>query len=180
MGWPWRRRDERPNEPLPLSPSEDDPNVAALQRLQPGDVVVRGDLEFTVQGRVDLEEDGSRWVEFLVDGGGTRCWLGVEPGTPSPVTFWYGIPRERVESGAVGDAELVIGGLTFRRGEKGKASFTATGSTETPPRGSAEWVDYGADDGKLLGCERFGGDWEVHVGEVVEPSELTTRAGATP
>lgn len=178
MGWPWRRRDARGADTHVAPSSGEAAQLTALQCLREGDAVVWGEYELTVQGRVDFEEDGSRWTELHVDDGqGTRCWVGIEPGVSSPITFWYELPGEQVESGSVGDAELGVGGVTYRRGERGRATFTAVGSTGTAPSGCVDWVDYRAADGRLLGCERFDDGWQAHLGQVVPPAELTTCSG---
>ncbi|CAM3896788.1 DUF4178 domain-containing protein [Janibacter anophelis] len=179
MRWPWSRREASNGDAPALAASPDHAKVVALQGLQQGGVVLWGDYELTVLGRLDLMEDGSRWTELIVaDGQGTRCWVGVESDAASPVTFWYELPGGQLESGSVGDPELGVGGVTYRLDERGTASFTAVGSTGTAASGSADWVDYHADGGQLLGCERFGDEWEVHLGQVVPPSELTIRPGA--
>ncbi|MER6942266.1 DUF4178 domain-containing protein [Nocardioides sp. NPDC000441] len=41
------------------------------------------------------------------------------------------------------------------------------------PSGTAEYADYKSVDGKLLGFEKWGSNWEPSLGEVLQPFELT-------
>lgn len=149
------------------------PEIDQLKQVQNGDIILRGDEQWFVRGRIELDEAGWGWVEHLLDEGSQRQWLSVEDEEQFTLTLWRSLPAGEIESGAAGDRTVVARGVAYTLQEKGTATFTASGATATAPSGSMQYADYASKDGDLLGFENFGGSWEASLGESIQPWELT-------
>ena len=177
-----RRREQglaeraRTVDPMAAGPMVSDP-----RRLKPGDVVrlsaEPGD--WVVRGTLAFDEDGYRWKEHLLDGstatGERRHWLSVEEGESGlELVLWDRIAGSDLTPDA---AEVAHEGVAYRRDERGRARYAATGTTGAPDSGTAEYADYLPADGgeRRLGFERWspGGSWEVSAGRVVLAESLT-------
>ncbi len=141
--------------------------------LKPGDLV-KTDGEYLVRGTIAFNDGGSTWFEHLLDdAAGTKQWLSVENDEGLELGTWRRIPMADVESGSPGDRSVVVRGVAYKLVERGSTGYTSTGTTSTAPTGSAEYIDYEAADGAMLGFERFDGSaWEAALGKKVLPSEV--------
>lgn len=144
-----------------------------LRMLTLGDIVDHHGQQWHVRGRIDFNESGYTWTEYLLDDAHTKRWLCIEEDESFEVSMWHTIPEADIESGRAGDRNVIVAGTHYRLDEQGTAHFTATGATGTAPSGSCSYADYEAASGKLLGFENFGGSWEPALGERVQPWELT-------
>lgn len=146
-------------------------NEELLYSLGVGAVVSYHNSDFLVRGSLRFDEDGYRWAEHLISDGTAQHWLSVEDDEGLSVVLW-----DRVEPGTVtgepGADTVTHAGDTYRLQERGRASFTADGTTGTATQGTAEYADYAADGGAQLSFERFGSAWEVSVGRSVLPRTL--------
>lgn len=149
------------------------PTADALRGLRNGDMVERGIQKWFVRGRLDFDEEGYRWTEHLLDDAENKVWVSVEDEESFEAALWKSVPLGDIEQGQVGDRDVIVSAVAYRLQERGEANFTADGATGTAPTGRMEYADYKSADGKLLGFEKFGSGWEVAVGEVVQPWELT-------
>lgn len=142
--------------------------------LKPGDLVKQEGGDFLIRGTIQMEEGGSRWAEHLLDdAAGSKRWLSVEDDEGLELALWERVPLADVESGEPGERAVVIRGVAYKLIEKGNATFTSVGSTGTTESGSAEYVDYEAANGLLLGFERYNdGPWEVSLGKKALPSHF--------
>lgn len=133
--------------------------------LKPGDLVKTTEGDFLIRGTITFD-DGGKWYEHLLDDAtGNKRWLAVENDEGLEVGLWQRAPMADIESGAPGDRAVVIRGLAYKLIERGTAKYTAVGSTGTATSGSAEYIDYEAANGALLGFEQYdGGPWEVALG----------------
>lgn len=168
-------RDEKIARARPVDPLAPETALSDPSRLAPGDVVHYEGEQWVVRGTLALEEGGDHWREHLLDTGSTRRYISVEPGEGElDIVLWHGVLAPDLEPGA---ARLEHDGRSWTRAERGRARFTATGTTGTAPTGTLEYVDYALggerDAAERLSFERTGGDdWEVSVGRRVRQSEL--------
>ncbi|HET7328565.1 MAG TPA: DUF4178 domain-containing protein [Nocardioidaceae bacterium] len=154
------------------------PSADALRALRNGDVVEYLGHNWFVRGRLDHDEHGYRWTDHMLDDAETKRWLGIEDDESFEVSLWHGVPLGAIEQGEVGDRDVIVDGVAYRLQERGTARFWSDGATGTAAEGSAEYADYRSKDGKLLGFERFGTHWEVSLGEVLQPWEITVYPGS--
>lgn len=149
-----------PADPL----RRDTPGGVDPRRLQVGDVVHYGGLDFIVRGSLELEEGGFRWQEHFLDDVETRRWLSVEDDEQLELCMWQSVSAPELTPGA---HRVEYQGVVYSLDERGRASYRATGTTGTAPAGQMEYVDYAAGDRRLT-FERYGDvSWEVALGEVV-------------
>jgi hypothetical protein len=148
----------------PLADSTDGP----VAGLGVGAVVSHGGHDYVVRGEIRFDEDGYVWKEYHLDAGSdVRTWLSVDLSDGTDVGFWNAVE-------APGDLEpkggaVTFEGRTYKKVESGRAAFTSTGTTGLPASGVAEFADYKAEGGRLLGFERWSkdGSWEVSTGTAI-------------
>ena len=146
-----------------------------VRALRVGDVVNHDGGDFIVEGTLRLEQGGFAWQEHRLVDGPRSLWLSVEDDEGLECVVW---DRERAAGLEPGPQSLAHGGVTYALEERGRANFTAEGSTATAPSGQVEFADYAAGE-RRLSFERFGDDpsWEVGVGEVVSEHALDIYPG---
>ena len=144
--------------------------TADVRRLAPGDVVLYDGDDFIVEGTIRLAQGGFTWDEHRLAASERSLWLSVEDDEGLEVVVW---DREAAPGLEPGAATLTHGGVSYRLDERGRAQFTAEGSTGTAAAGRVEFVDYEAGD-RRLSFERYGedGGWEVGLGTVVSEHAL--------
>lgn len=109
-----------------------------------------------IRGTMHLAESGDRWVEHLVDDAdGNRFWLSVENWSTTTATLWTDVEVWAVNGGP-DDRRVSFEGVDFRRVEDGTVEFQAMGDVDVTERGTIDYVDFRAGDGRRLGFERFG------------------------
>lgn len=173
-----RRQAESDRAPDDFIADVNKPSADALRTLRNGDMVEHLGHNWFVRGRIDHDEHGYRWTDHMLDDAETKRWVSVEDDESFEVSLWHGIALGDVEQGEVGDRDVIVDGVAYRLQERGTAHFRAEGATGTAQEGTAEYADYRSKDGKLLGFERFGTHWEVSLGEVLKPWELTVYPGS--
>ena len=169
--WWYRKQQAASAAPAaPVDPLRKDSRGIDPRKIKVGDVVAHEGRDFLVRGTLAFDQDGFVWHEHHLDDTTTRRWLSVEDDEELELVLWESLSAPELAPGA---AEVEHDGVTYRREEQGRATFTATGSTGTAPSGTAEFVDYEAGD-RRLSFERFGtgGDWEVGIGTVVNERTL--------
>ena len=168
--WTRRQAAASASEAPPVDPLRKDSRGIDPRKIKVGDVIAHEGRDFLVRGSLAFDQDGFVWHEHHLDDTTTRRWLSVEDDEELELCFWEAVTAPDLQPGA---AELVHDGVTYRREEQGRATFTATGSTGTAPSGTMEYVDYEAGE-RRLSFERFGssGDWEIGVGTVVNERTL--------
>lgn len=168
--WLQQRKGEGSTAGAPVDPLRKDSRGIDPRRIKVGDVIAHEGRDFLVRGTLEFDQEGFRWHEHHLDDASTRRWLSVEDDEELELCLWTSVDAPEL---APGPGELVWEGTTYVRKERGRASFTAQGSTGTAPTGTVEYADYAAGS-KRLSFERYGsaGDWEVGVGEVVHERAL--------
>lgn len=139
--------------------------------LGAGAIIGRAGTDHVVRGTLAYTEGPFRWWEHLLDGGRDGAWFGVEEDEGAvELTWWRRLP------GAFDPVNpIVIDGVEYYEDDRGRAKYTATGTTGLPPEGTMEYIDYESRDGRLLGLERWtngSGQWEASLGERILPGEL--------
>lgn len=152
-------------EQVETLPGAERPRRDDVRNLALGDVVQFEGRDVLIRETYHLVEDGFRWKEHRADG---DQWFSVEEDDRLEVAVWTTIEAPGLEPGPL---ELTHDGVTYRRREKGEASFSSERLDGESRSGSVEYVDYAAGD-RRLSFERFTrqGDWEVSVGRRVNPT----------
>jgi hypothetical protein len=164
-------------DPMGPGPLTSDP-----RNLKPGDVVrLSGEPgDWVVRGTLAFDEDGFRWKEHLLDGssiehGERRHWLSVEEDEGGlELALWDRLPGSDLTPDS---AEVAHDGVAYRRDERGRARYSATGTTGAAQSGEAEYADYVPASGgpARLGFERYStsGAWEVSTGRLIALESVT-------
>lgn len=165
----------------PRDPFQQDHIGGDPRKLRLGDLVEwpGSGTTHAVRGTVTLNEDGYTWKEHFIDPvRGQKRYLSVDPGDGDlEVAVWTEVeddfdirPNQR---------EVSYAGVSYTRKERGRASYTTTGTTNLPPSGYVEYADFRGSHGRRLSFERFnGGRWELSVGEVIADNQLTIYPAA--
>jgi hypothetical protein len=153
------------------------PQRSDVRSLRVGDVVNHEGGDFIVEGTLRLEQGGFRWAEHRLVDGPRSLWLSVEDDEGLECVIW---DRGRGIELEPGPRSLTHDGVAYELEERGKANYTAEGSTGTAQSGRLEFADYAAGE-KRLSFERFGDDadsgWEVGVGQVISEHMLDIYPG---
>lgn len=168
-----RKQAQEPTAPEDFIGDQHKHAADSMRMLRNGDVVEYLGHNWFVRGRIDLDEDGYRWSEHMLDDAETRRWLCIEDDESFEVTMWHSVALGEIEQGEAGDRDVIVGGVAYRLQERGTARFSADGATGTAPNGTVDYADYKSVDGQLLGFEKFGSSWEPSLGEELQPWELT-------
>lgn len=163
------RSRSKPAAPVPVDPLRRDSRGIDPRKLKVGDVVHLDARDWLIRGSLAFDQDGFQWHEHLLDDANLRRWLSVEDDEELEVVVWSAIDGIADEPGA---PTMTLEGRTYRLEERGRASFTATGTTGTAASGFMEYCDY-ADGDHRLSFERYGtGSWEAGLGVVVNERSL--------
>lgn len=174
-----RRRSAAPHrrtDPLADGPELYDPHAIGV-----ADVITYAGVDHVVRGTITLTEGGVSWKEHLLDGSTGRRWLTVEDDEGDlEMTLWMRREGTGLEPGP---NEVVLDDRVHRLVERGRADYTAEGTTGTAPAGVVDYADYAtADRTGLLAFERWAQtqSWEVSTGRAVTRGELTVFHSGPP
>lgn len=155
-----------------VDPLADQPDVYDPHAIGVGDVITYAGIDHVVRGTIVLDEGGMTWREHLLDGSTGRRWLTVEDDEGDlEMTLWM----RREGTGLTPDGDVILDDRVHRQIERGRASYTAEGTTGTPPSGTVDYADYAtADKTGLIAFERWAAtqSWEVSTGRRVTRGEL--------
>ncbi|MGH3885891.1 MAG: DUF4178 domain-containing protein [Pseudonocardiaceae bacterium] len=161
-----------------VDPLANQPDVYDPHKIGVGDVITYAGIDHVVRGTIVLDEGGTTWREHLLDGSTGRRWLTVEDDEGElEMTLWM----RREGTGLTPDGEVILDDRVHRQIERGRASYTAEGTTGTPPSGSVDYADYATSDGTgMIAFERWAPtqSWEVSTGRSVSRGELTVYHSA--
>ncbi|MGQ0773715.1 MAG: DUF4178 domain-containing protein [Pseudonocardiales bacterium] len=161
-----------------VDPLANQPDVYDPHKIGVGDVITYAGIDHVVRGTIVLDEGGITWREHLLDGSTGRRWLTVEDDEGElEMTLWM----RREGTGLTPDGEVILDDRVHRQIERGRASYTAEGTTGTPPSGSVDYADYAtADRTGMIAFERWAPtqSWEVSTGRSVMRGELTVYHSA--
>ncbi len=170
-----RKASSRPRvDPLANEPALYDPHSIVV-----GDVVGYAGIDHVVRGTIRLTEGGVTWQEHLLDGSTGRRWLTVEDDEGDlEMTLWM----RREGTNLTPDGDVILDDRVHRQIERGRADYTAEGTTGTPTSGAVDYADYAtADKTGLIAFERWAPtqSWEVSTGRAVTLGELTVYHSET-
>ena len=169
-------RKDRPA--LPERSAADDQRAlhGDVRKLAPGDVVNYEGTDFIVDRTMRFDEEGFRWDEHLLEDAvsGRKLWLSVEDDDGLEVAVYERVTGADLSPDAT---EVSHGGTTFRRDERGRASYRVERVGDAAGEsGTMEYADYAAGD-RLLAFERYGtGSWEVSEGRKISEHILDVYA----
>ena len=165
-------RKDRPALPQ-RSPTDDQRAVHGdVRKLGPGDVVNYEGTDFIVERTMRFDEEGLTWDEHLLEDAieSRKLWLSVEDDDGLEVAVYERITGADLTPDA---AEVTHGGTTFRRDERGQATYRVERVGDAAGEsGTVEYADYTAGE-RLLAFERYGtGSWEVSEGRRISEHVL--------
>ncbi|HVE62725.1 MAG TPA: DUF4178 domain-containing protein [Mycobacteriales bacterium] len=162
-----------------VDPLANQPDIYDPHKIGVGDVITYAGIDHVVRGTIVLDEGGTTWREHLLDGSTGRRWLTVEDDEGElEMTLWM----RREGTGLSPDGDVILDDRVHRQIERGRATYTAEGTTGTPPSGSVDYADYATSDGAgMIAFERWAPtqSWEVSTGRSVTLGELTVYHSAT-
>ncbi len=164
--------------PRRVDPLANEPDIYDPHKIGVGDIVTYGGIDHVVRGTIVLDEGGTTWREHLLDGSTGRRWLTVEDDEGElEMTLWM----RREGTGLTPDGDVILDDRVHRQIERGRATYTAEGTTGTPPSGAVDYADYATSDGTgMIAFERWAPtqSWEVSTGRSVTRGELTVYHSA--
>ena len=179
----WRQRQRQLRRRLrPRSPT--------LFSLELGDLVQFDGHDWVVENRLEYDEDGFRWLEYLLRDGHEQGWLSVEEddwlelGWFQPVRSLESLPPFR--RGIALPATLQWQGRDFRLTGEGKATLIASLRARPQASETCRYGDYEAEDGTLLALELWGAgdasgqgrlEAELALGRRLDPGQLSLLPG---
>jgi hypothetical protein len=173
-----RQQAQRRSAPGRVDPLANEPDVYDPHKIGVGDIVTYAGIDHVVRGTIVLSEGGMTWREHLLDGSTGRRWLTVEDDEGElEMTLWM----RREGTGLTPDGDVILDDKVHRQIERGRANYTAEGTTGTPPAGTVEYADYATADGTgkiAFECWAPTQSWEVSTGRAVSRGELTVYHSA--
>jgi hypothetical protein len=169
-------------------PTAELPAPRTLFNLRQGDIVQFDGQDWVVEDRLLYDDDGFRWLEYLLRDGRERRWLSVveddwlelgwlEPAPPELVDGLTTLPArfpQRIE----------WDGIAYRRRETGTATMTASSRAMNQRQGGCRYGDYEAEGERLLAVEVWGsggaddpGEVEASLGRRIDPGLVSLLPG---
>jgi hypothetical protein len=174
----WRQQSQKASSAGRVDPLANEPDVYDPHKIGVGDIITYAAIDHVVRGTIVLSEGGMTWREHLLDGSTGRRWLTVEDDEGElEMTLW----TRREGTGLTPDGDVILDDRVHRQIERGRASYTAEGTTGTPPSGTVDYADYATADGTgMIAFERWAEtqSWEVSTGRSVSRGELTVYHSA--
>ena len=165
----------RPREPQDPFADVDGASQFSPKNIAPGAIIRHGQTDYVVRGSLEINQGPYVWHEHMVDGGSGSRYFSVEvdEGTLELVLWEKGAYSTEPEP----PSQTEVNGVIYRESERGPAHYRSTGNTGLAESGDMSYVDYqgsGADSSRRLSYEKFGDSpWEVSLGQVIAPGELT-------
>jgi hypothetical protein len=174
----WRQQSRRKTPSGRVDPLANQPDLYDPHKIGVGDIITYAGIDHVVRGSILLSEGGMTWREHLLDGSTGRRWLTVEDDEGElEMTLWM----RREGTGLTPDGDVILDDKVHRQIERGRATYTAEGTTGTPPSGTVDYADYATADGTgMIAFERWAAtqSWEVSTGRSVSRGELTVYHSA--
>jgi len=141
--------------------------------LQVGDVVSYDEIDYVVQNKITFEEGGDTWFDYMLVDAATESeiWLSAEDDDGVTV----GIFREVDLDVTVPPVprSLTHDGHNYRQREHSNANVTVEREDATRSSSSSvEYWEFEAPGERYMTVARWGGSYEVSVGESIEEYEL--------
>ncbi|MFB6265271.1 MAG: DUF4178 domain-containing protein [Bradymonadaceae bacterium] len=143
--------------------------------LQLNDIVSHFGTDYVVEGRIDYEEGGYRWYEFMLVDGDDARWLCVEEDDQLEVTLWQEIDDLMVDPPV--PETLEYEGEEYRMIERGEARAVQKGKTGRKKHPEVKYWDFSGSGDSYLSVEEWGGEIEVSKGTEVNLETLDVFPG---
>jgi hypothetical protein len=136
-------------------------------QVEPGSVIELEGRPHRVTGTLRFTSEGRRWGEHCVEGPrpGTHEWISIRPRGSGLAVHWT--PRHDLFGEPDPDG-VTVDGRRWTLDERGRATYAAAGDTGTGPTGTCEFVEFTAEDARLVFESFDGAVWEISVGRPVE------------
>ncbi|HBN07653.1 MAG TPA: hypothetical protein DD435_03050 [Cyanobacteria bacterium UBA8530] len=144
---------------------------ASVLSLEPGDAVSYEGKDYLVESRYAYSAGGFSWFDYLLFDAATneRIWLSAEDDDGLELAIYRAVKNWVIPS-RIGQT------VNFRREdysllEHGEAKVVIRSQSEEK-NATVEYWDFQAADSKLLGIERWGGEFETSQGVSIQNYEL--------
>jgi hypothetical protein len=166
-------------EQLPKGSSEALPDQSSLEPdvrdLDIDDIVSFVGTDYIVEGRVDYNQEGYTWSEYMLADGDDIRWLCVEDDDRLEVTLW----RELDDLALMPplDEKVEYDGTTYRMFERGGARAAQQGETGRKRKSKVKFWEFESGEGSYLAVEEWGSEVEIFEGRDIEPEMLDIFPG---
>ena len=145
------------------------------QNLRLNDIISYFGQDFIIEGKIDYNEDGWTWNEFMLVDGDVVKWLSVEMDDQLEVAIWEEID---VAVGQNPPEFIEYAGQKYRQVENGSARATQTGQTGRRAGQNMRYYEYEGSGDEEISVEIWGGDVEVSHGKKINPFSLEIYPGS--
>jgi hypothetical protein len=143
--------------------------------LQIGDIVEYVGRDWVVEGRLIYEEEGTSWLEYMLQDGSDIRWLSVEEDDIVQVFFLE--TNHTLDITDSPPKQLNFAKDTYRLVNSGLADMRQEGTILRRNAQKCQYFDYKGSESKVLCVEFWGEEIEVTVGERVNPRSLRILPG---
>jgi Domain of unknown function (DUF4178) len=143
--------------------------------LKIGDIVQYIDKDWVVEGKLTYRDNGYTWFEYLLQDDNEIRWLSVDEDDRVEVAFLESTNFLDVEG--TPPKQLSFVGDTYQQKEKGQATMSRTGTTLRRTAQICQYFDYEGQNDKVLSIEFWDGEYEVTVGQRINPRALILLPG---
>ncbi len=143
--------------------------------LQIGDIVEYVGRYWVVEGRLTYEEEGTTWLEYMLQDGSDIRWLSVEEDDIVQVYFLQ--TNHTLDIADSPPKQLNFAEETYHLVNSGLADMTREGTILRRDAQKCQYFDYQGSEDKVLFLEFWGEEIEVTVGERVNPRSLRILPG---
>ncbi len=151
------------------------PEERTVFNLKIGDIVQYIDKDWVVEGKLTYRDKGYAWFEYLLQDDNEIRWLSVDEDDRVEVAFLESTNFLDVEG--TPPKQLNFVGDTYYQKEKGQATMSRTGTTLRRTAQICQYFDYEGPDDKVLSIEFWNGEYEVTVGQRINPKALILLPG---
>jgi len=173
---------------LPAGPGGGNLIERGIRDLRVGDVLTLDTKDYVVEGTINYDEDGHRWVAGRSVDGADTVWLVV--GIERVGTALLRVLRQEAEHEVSGypPEAMVIGDIRYTLDKRGTATCKMSGelgalgaAKDKRPENHVErcrwWLYNGAGDDTLV-LEQWGGEYRVLRGKKVSPDTVDLIPGS--
>lgn len=173
---------------LPAGPGGGNLIERGIRDLRVGDVLTIDTKDYVVEGTINYDEDGHRWVAGRSVDGADTVWLVV--GIERVGTALLRVLRQEAEHEVSGypPEAMVIGDIRYTLDKRGTATCKMSGelgalgaAKDKRPENHVErcrwWLYNGAGDDTLV-LEQWGGEYRVLRGKKVSPDTVDLIPGS--
>ena len=149
--------------------------------LEIGDIVQNDLRDWIVETIYQYNQDGFKWIEYLLRDGDDVVWLSVVEDDWLELSWMTPVPSEDVAVSMPLRDSILFDGVSYQRVDRGLARFRTIGRSRNQD-GFCQFHDYKGPDQRCLSVEIYGtefdqGDLELCVGERIQAQQLSLLPG---